>query len=935
MVVKKLLFLVIALMSICNVSGQSIEQVGIAYRYNGKKQRTPVSGVYVKVASSTNGVVSQENNGQFVLKLRGINMGDPMGYATVTKQGMMVFNKEEVDRWSVQKKPLVLIVCDANVFQKQKEQLIAIGRNQAEKKYRQKLSALEKQNKAQQLTIDEYYSKLDSIDQERKNAFKHMDEYAEMFARIDESKIDTLAQKAMDLFRQGNIDEAVAVFKKENPVAKIAKSMRVKEQAGDLRKIAERADSLAQKDIETNLQNAKAYIAALKIKNEWDEAGRLLKELADTMGTLDAIGDYADFALSQNQYIEAEPYLLLYKSKIEKYCKHNSLLYGGKLSACYNLLSVLYIKTHRYIESERIVKAYLDMRKSLLKDLPHVYDIEIANSCNNLGFVYQKKALFTKSEQMYKLALKICKTMISSYSTKYEPHLASVYHNLGSLYEKTNCYEDSEQMYKLSLEIIKRLVIVSPQLYEPELADIYNGLGVLYFATQRYIESEQMYKLALDINKRLSDFNPQAYEPTLATIYNNLGNLYSTIQQYKESELNFKFALDIVKRLSKFNPQTYEPTLATIYNNLGNLYSATQQDIESEQMHILGLNIVKRLARINPRVYNRDLAKVYSNLGALYSANQRYTESVKVLNLALEIAKRYADANPQVYDSDLAKIYSNLGNLYSNTRQFSESEKMYKLALEIRMRLAEVNPQVNEPVLIENYCCLATLYRENQRYSDAESLLKIVAEKYERLSKTNPFFNIKSTAILLKIAEVKIQQKKYLEAINDLEKALVFYKKKAELESFFEAYTTTIETLHLLYVQQGCYLRAYQQIKSNISLLSKIYNSDKEKYANLFKGILISMSAYSMFMRQFDEAKGYLVDASNVVSNEYIDYLYANLAAVYLILGEYNNAEKIYRQYKTEFKELFLNNIDELVKKRVVPRARMADVEKIKRLLEE
>jgi len=49
------------------------------------------------------------------------------------------------------------------------------------------LADLEKKNKAQQLTIDEYYSKLDSIDQERNNALKHMDEYADMFARIDES----------------------------------------------------------------------------------------------------------------------------------------------------------------------------------------------------------------------------------------------------------------------------------------------------------------------------------------------------------------------------------------------------------------------------------------------------------------------------------------------------------------------------------------------------------------------------------------------------------------------------------------------------------------------------------------------------------------------------------------------------------------------------
>lgn len=116
--IKKILFVLLAILSIGNAL--AIDQIGIAYRYNGKKQRTPLGGVYIKVATSPNGVVSDEQNGQFVLKLSGIGMGDPMGLPTVTKKGMMVFNKEEVDRWSVQKKPLVLIVCDANVFQKQK-----------------------------------------------------------------------------------------------------------------------------------------------------------------------------------------------------------------------------------------------------------------------------------------------------------------------------------------------------------------------------------------------------------------------------------------------------------------------------------------------------------------------------------------------------------------------------------------------------------------------------------------------------------------------------------------------------------------------------------------------------------------------------------------------------------------------------------------------
>lgn len=141
MTIKNILFIFLATLSLGN--SWAIDQIGIAYRYNGKKQRTPIGGVYIKVTTSPNGVVSQEQNGQFVLKLKDIKMGDAMGNAIVQKTGMMVFNKEEVNRWSVQRKPLVLIICDANEFQKQKERLITTGRNQAEKKIQTKTGAAE------------------------------------------------------------------------------------------------------------------------------------------------------------------------------------------------------------------------------------------------------------------------------------------------------------------------------------------------------------------------------------------------------------------------------------------------------------------------------------------------------------------------------------------------------------------------------------------------------------------------------------------------------------------------------------------------------------------------------------------------------------------------------------------------------------------------
>ena len=664
----RFLFTLLAILSFGNAL--AIDQIGIAYRYNGKKQRTPLGGVYIKVATSPNGVVSQEQNGQFVLKLKDIKMGDAMGNAIVQKTGMMVFNKEEVNRWHVQKGALVLIVCDANEFQKQKAQLITIGRNQAEKKYKQKLERLKAQNAKQQLSLDQYYAKLDSLEKDKENALAHMDEYADMFARIDESEIDTVAQKAMELFRQGGLDEAIRLFEQGNYLKKIDDALKVKAQAEDLRQKADSAEMLANKDIEEYLKSIEAQVSAYKMSNEWDKAGALLKGLADKLKTLDVIWDYAVFAQSQNIYNDAESYLKLYIEKIKSSDKLN--------------------------------------------------EPGLAASINNLACLYYTTQRFNESEKMHKVALDIYKRLADANSQIYEPSLARSYNNIADLYRAITYFSESEIMYKAALNIRKRLAEDNPQVYESDLAASYDDLALLYQTTQRYSESEMMHKAALDIYIRLTETNPQAYELDLAICYGNLASLYYATKDFNESEKMYKTALDIYKHLTETNPQTYEPYLAGIFNNLADLYRVTQRLNESETMHKAALEIYKHLAESNPLVYEPNLARSYNNLALLYQATQRFNESEKMYKSALEIRKHLTENNPQAYEPDLARSYNDLADLYSDITFFSESEKMYKAALDIYIRLAEDNPQVYKQSLTVIYNSLGFVYIFTKQFAQAE-----------------------------------------------------------------------------------------------------------------------------------------------------------------------------------------------------------------------
>ena len=930
---RKIVIFFMVLLGTCNMLAQSVfVQKGITFRYNGKNPRTPLGGVYVKTATSPNGVVSDENNGVFTLKLQNIKMGDRLGRATVSKKGLMVFNQQAVDEWSARKEPLKLILCDANQFQKQKNNLISIGRNQAEKKYKKRLAELEKKNKAQQLTLDEYHAKLDSINRDRDNAEKHMEEYADMFARIDESEVDTLAQRAIELFNQGQLEEAIKLFEQGNYLEKLDDALKIKTQAEELRQKADSAEVLADKDIEEYKKSIQAQVSAYKMSNEWDKAAELLKGLADKLQTQDVIGDYAIFSQNQNQFAEAEKYYKLYINKLSNLFNTRPDTYKSHMAASYNNLANLYCDTQRFADSEQMYNSALEIYKCLAESNPHAYAPALAMSYNNLGLLYCDTQRFADSEQMYNSALEIYKCLAESNPHAYEPALAMSYNNLGLLYRYTQRFSDSEQMYNFALEIRKRLVETNPQVYAPALAGSYNNLGLLYFAIQRFADSEQMHKSALEIRKRLAKTNPHAYEPTLAMSYNNLGLLYRYTQRFSDSEHMYNFALEIRKRLAATNPQAYEAGLAVSYTNLGHLYRDTQRFVFSEQMHKSALEIYKRLAATNPQTYEPALAGSYNNLGLLYHAILRFTESEQMHKSALKIRKRLAETNPQVYEPDLAASYNNLGLLYRAAQRFTESEQMHNSALEIRKRLAATNPQAFEPDLATSYTSLGLLYRYTQRFADSEQIYNSALEIYKRLMGENSFiYGQRLADCLFWLADSQVKQEKYAEAISPFEQALEFYKKEAEQGKSIDYYTTIMSWLQQLYGQEKKYSQAYQCFKRNIPLLKTLYQSDKSNYTELLNDIFVSQSFYSIFEKQYTEAEKYSREVLEVDSIKHVAY--SNLAAALLFQGKYQEAEKIYRQYKSEMKEDFLSDFEEFSKAGVIPKNREEDVEKIKQLL--
>lgn len=256
---------------------------------------------------------------------------------------------------------------------------------------------------------------------------------------------------------------------------------------------------------------------------------------------------------------------------------------------------------------------------------------------------------------------------------------------------------------------------------------------------------------------------------------------------------------------------------------------------------------------------------------------------------ALEIWQNLAKENPKAYEPDLAKVQMNLGNLYFNIPKITECETSYINAVEILQRLAKDNPILFEPRLAYVEIRLGTIYNATQRLTDCEIILKAAQKIYERLSRNNPE-----------------QYNAYL----------------ADARS----------NLSDVYSQQNKYNEAYDILKKLIPLVREFYNHGAD-IEELLSNKLTNLSFYANIIGKFDEGEKYSKESLAVDSTDHLAY--TNLAAALLMQGRYVEAEKLYLQFKSEFKDGFLDDLNIFAEHGVIPKEREADVERIKKLLNE
>lgn len=202
--------------------------------------------------------------------------------------------------------------------------------------------------------------------------------------------------------------------------------------------------------------------------------------------------------------------------------------------------------------------------------------------------------------------------------------------------------------------------------------------------------------------------------------------------------------------------------------------------------------------------------------------------------------------------------------------------------------MAKDAPQDYEPKLAILYNDLGKLYSEIKCFDESEVMYKKSLSIYDYLAKENP----------------QVYESDLAETYFNLAHSYNKVRRLSESEGMY---------------------------KAALLIYKRLEKDDSEEIQSALNSIYTNMSFNSNLLGKFKDGELYALEALKVDSTKHLAY--TNLAAALLFQGKTVEAEKLYRQFKSEFKDGFLDDFAEYERLGVIPEERKMDVERIKAML--
>lgn len=456
----------------------------------------------------------------------------------------------------------------------------------------------------------------------------------------------------------------------------------------------------------------------------------------------------------------------------------------------------------------------------------------------------------------------------------------------GSYLQQCGLTQRATDYLRQAIESARTLAKEAPEQYEPLLAKTLTDIAILCAESGDMPQAVSLFEESHGLFRRLAQADSLTYLPYLASALNNQAVFYSN----NASEPLLIEASDIYRTLSNQNPEVYAPFLASVLNNLGLLYDEDDRFEESQKMFQQALELYSQIGG-EGTVYERDYAVTLGNMAALlFRIGNRLGESRLMMVQSLDIYRRLAAEEPLRYGPMLAATLNNLSVMDFSLNHNKEGEEAFAEALDIYRNMNDNAPRSFMPLLAKGLYDQAIRYYQDGSLEKSESLFRESLDAYRSLSSWDGDRYLPEVAKLLRnLANV-------CDRLQRWDQAGELYNEELSVN---EQLTATNPDEY-------------------ISHLARTYGN---------------LANHAILARDFAQAvdysrKGLAIDQSKL-------FIQANLAAALLFMGETSQAENIYREYKDELREVFLDDFRQFESLGIIPNEAEQAVKSIKQLLQQ
>ena len=447
----------------------------------------------------------------------------------------------------------------------------------------------------------------------------------------------------------------------------------------------------------------------------------------------------------------------------------------------------------------------------------------------------------------------------------------------------------ASKYYDRALSSARKLAQDSHDEYKPLLAKTLNNMALLYSEAPDNSEAEPLFQESLSLFRSLSQDDAQTYSPLVASTLNNLAVYYSWSGNHADKvEDLLRESLAAYEVLSDEGRELYIPEMASIWNNLAILYDETERCNECELTYKKALELYRQLNK-SSGAFDAEYAATLNNLSAFYfrEGNHLY-ESKMLLDEALDIYRRLANVDVQRYSPMLAVLLNNQSVQDFALNRKEDGQQAFTESLNIYRSLIDSSPRYYLPRLANGLYEHAIRYYQDNDLEKSESLFSESLDAYRMLAEVNEMQYLPEVAKLLRnLANVCDKRQNWQDAEN-------LFQEELTINSMLAHHSPDLYNSHLA-----------------------------RTYGNLSNHAILTRD----FPRAADYArKGIAIDDSRL-------FIQANLAAALLFMGQTGQAEEIYRKYRVELRQTFLDDFKQFEELGIIPVEAQQAVTSIKQII--